>query len=257
MIGAGALLAGVALGGTYLLAEGRLARRGDRWPVPRTTAAVGAAAAVVGAGLLTVLVAPGPVPDVVHHLLLTMVAPLCLALSAPVSLALRTLPPGGRRVLLGLLRGRWARAVTWPPVAAVLEVAGLAVWLGVPAVHAHPWLHGLLVVHMAVAGWLFSTCVVALDPLPRVWGVLGRAVVLVVVGAAHGTLAKLDFARGGGDAAVVLSYGGDVVEVATAVALFAGWYARAGRDLQREVRWRARHPGAPVALRRPAGRPGR
>lgn len=253
MSGAGELLAGGAVLGAYLLAEGRLQRRGDRWPVPRTTAAAGAGLLVVAAGLVAALVPPGPVPDVVHHLLLTMAAPLCLALSAPVTLALRTLPVRGRRVLLRVVHGRWARVVTWLPVAAALEVAGLAVWLGVPAVHAHPWLHGVLLVHMAAAGWLFSACVVALDPLPRVWGVAGRTVVLVSVGAAHGVLAKVAFARGGGDAAVLLSRGGDVVEVATAVALFAGWYARTGRDLRR----RARRFDAPAVLTRPVGPPGR
>ena len=76
---------------------GTLRRRGDRWPVGRTLAFV-----VVGMGSFVVR-RPRPgwrrydttllSVHMVQHMILSMVVPLSLALGAPVTLALRTLPP--------------------------------------------------------------------------------------------------------------------------------------------------------------------
>ena len=82
--------------GLYVLGVTVLHRRGDRWPVGRTLSFVGlgmgafAFATMSGLGrydttLLSV--------HMVQHMLLSMVVPLALALGAPVTLALRTLPP--------------------------------------------------------------------------------------------------------------------------------------------------------------------
>jgi putative membrane protein len=214
LAGAALLLAG------YLGAESRLHRRGDRWPVRRSAAAVGAVAALALAGFWPVR---GALDDTVVHLLVTMLVPLLLALSAPVSLALRTLPGAVRSPLLAVLHSRWARAVTRLPVATVLEVAGLYVYYLVPLPGV---VHGLLMVHMVAAGWLFAAVLVGPDPVPHHPGVVARAAALLTVFAAHDVLAKLLYARGGGTAAQLLFYGGDVVEVATAVALFGRWYVR-------------------------------
>ncbi|WP_432519405.1 cytochrome c oxidase assembly protein [Kineococcus sp. SYSU DK006] len=219
--------------GAYLWAESRLHRRGDRWPVARTAVA---AAAVLSASAAALWPVRTLVDEVAVHLLLTMLAPLLLALSAPVSLALRTLPRAPRRVLLALLHSRWARAVTWAPVVLVLQVGGVAVFWLAPLPHA---LHGPLMVHMLAAGWLFSTCLVGRDPVPGRPGTLGRAVLLLVAAAAHHVVAKLLYARGGGSGAELLFYGGDAVEVATALVLCAQWYERTrprpGRDARADV----------------------
>ena len=214
---AGAAWAGL---GAYLWAESRLHRRGDRWPVARSAAAVAAVLSATAAALWPVRAL---VDEVAVHLLLMMLAPLLLALAAPVSLALRTLPRTPRRLLLALLHSRWARVVTWAPVVLVLEVGGVAVFWLAPLPHA---LHGPLMVHMLAAGWLFSTYLVGRDPVPGRLGTLGRAVLLLVAAAAHHVVATLLHARGGGSGAELLSSGGDAVEVATAVALCAQWYVR-------------------------------
>ncbi|MFD0484534.1 cytochrome c oxidase assembly protein [Kineococcus sp. GCM10028916] len=225
--------AGVLLA-SYLVAEGGLHRRGDRWPVPRTGAAVAAAVAWAVAGLWPVR---GAVDDVVVHLLVTMAAPVLLALSAPVSLALRTVPPRLRGLLVLGLHLRWSRVVTWLPVATALEVGGLYLYYLVPV---PPAVHGLLMVHMVAAGWLFATALVGPDPVPHRPSLGGKAVALLTVFAAHDVLAKLLYARGGGAAAELLFYGGDVVELLTAVALFGRWYRRSRpRPVGRPVR-----PGA-------------
>ncbi|PRY17836.1 cytochrome c oxidase assembly protein [Kineococcus rhizosphaerae] len=218
----GALLLAAAAGLTacYLVAEQRLHARGDRWPVRRTAAATGCAAALAAAGLWP---ARSATDEVAVHLLVTMAAPLLLALSAPVGLTLRVLPPGPRRALVGALHHPWSRAVTWWPVATVLEAAGPWLFYLAPVPHA---LHPALMVHMVLAGWLFATVVAGPDPVRGRPGVRTCLLALLVVFAVHGTVAKLWFAAGAGAAAQVLAYGGDVVEVATAVAVCARWYRR-------------------------------
>ncbi|WP_432573756.1 cytochrome c oxidase assembly protein [Kineococcus sp. SYSU DK005] len=252
------LVLAVLVPGAYLAGEQRLHRRGDRWPVRRTAAALGAGAALAAAGLAPAL-APGVLPaggfraHVVVHLLATMLAPLLLALAAPVTLALRALPLRARRALLGAVRGRWSRVVTWAPVVLALEAGGLAAFYLTPLfalAHERPWLGALVHAHTAAAAYLFSAVVAGADPLPHRPGVAARAVLLVVAAAVHDVVAKLLWARGvpaapghgghaGGTADVragaeLLHYGGTLVEVATAVALFGGWYAREGRRLRRE-----------------------
>lgn len=214
------LCAAAVLPALSLLGEHRLHRRADRWPVGRTTCAVAAGAALALAGLWPVR---STVDDTVVHLLVTMVAPLLLTLSAPVSLALRTLGRRPRALLVAALHTRWSRVVTWLPVATALEVAGLYVYYLVPVPDL---VHGVLMVHMVAAGWLFSTVLLGPDPVPHRPGVLARSLALLTVFAAHDVLAKLLYARGGGQAAQLLFYGGDVVEVCTAVVLFTRWYRR-------------------------------
>lgn len=242
-----AVAGGVALVVAYLLAEGRLHRRGDAWPVRRSAAAAGAGFAAVAAGLVDAGALPvGPAADVVAHLLLTMLAPLLLALAAPVTLLLRVVGVRARRVVLVLLHSRWARLVTCWPLLLVAQVGGACAYYLSPLVHELGWLHAVLMAHMVLGGWVFSTWLAGADPLPGRPGVVARALVLLAASAAHDVLAKVLFARGGGVGAQLLSYGGDAVGVATAVALFAGWYARAGRAAAHARR---------RALTTPAGRP--
>jgi len=92
------VLAIVVFGGFYTLGMRQLVARGDRWPVVRTLS--------FGVGLLVIAVATvsglATYDDdlfgahMIQHMLLSMVAPVFLALGAPVTLALRTLPAGGR-----------------------------------------------------------------------------------------------------------------------------------------------------------------
>ena len=77
----------------------RLRRRGDRWPVARTVLflvpGLGSIALVTVSGLEaydTTLLSV----HMVQHMVLSMIAPIFLALGAPVTLALRTLPPPAR-----------------------------------------------------------------------------------------------------------------------------------------------------------------
>ena len=109
------LLLGGALPAT---ASRRLRARGDRWSPGRTAVVRGAAGSAPSssprcAGLAaydTSLFAP----HMVQHMLLTMVAPVFLALGAPVTLALRTLPAGPRGGCCALLHSRRRGAADLP-----------------------------------------------------------------------------------------------------------------------------------------------
>lgn len=239
----------------------RLAVRGDRWPLART--------GWYGAGVLALLIAVRQPPlgigdfssHVLQHLLLAMLAPLCLALAAPVTLALRTLRPAGRRLVLALLHSRVARLATLAPVVLALDVGGMYLYYLTPLfsqAHEHEWLHVLVHAHMFGAGCLLSWYVVGRDPMPARPSTRRRLVVLFVAAASHDLLAKLMYAHAlpadGGSAesvragAQLMFYGGDLIEVLLAVALMTQWYARGGRQLRHENR-RAATAGYAAARR--------
>src|SRR4051794_37385459 len=86
--------------GLYLLGVWRLDERGDRWPLARTVSFV-----VPGMGGLFFATSSGLGSydttllsvHMVQHMVLSMGVPLFLALGAPITLMLRTLPPRPRR----------------------------------------------------------------------------------------------------------------------------------------------------------------
>ncbi len=244
----------------YGLGLRQLHLRGDRWPVGRTVAGV-VGIGCLSAALLFPLARLLPVgaqsfpAHVSEHLLLAMLAPLGLALSAPVTLALRTLPRGARDRVLAVVNSRFARLLTLGPVVLLLDVGGLYASYLTPlfaAAERNAWLHLLLHLHMFLAGCLLSWYLVGRDPLPRPRSARGPLVVLLLAAGSHDVLAKLMYAHAfpvGADSAAglragaqLLFYGGDVVEILLAVALLAQWYARTGRELRREQRRIAASP---------------
>ena len=99
--------------GLYLWGVLRLHRRGDRWPLGRTLSFV--VVGMVAAALATVsgLAAYDDTLLSVHmaqHMILAMVVPLAMALGAPITLALRTLPPPSAALAAGRRSTRgWRR----------------------------------------------------------------------------------------------------------------------------------------------------
>jgi cytochrome c oxidase assembly factor CtaG len=167
------ILGVLLVGGLYLYGVWRLRRRGDHWPVGRTLL-------FVGLGLGSFLVATTSVLAVyddtlfwihmVQHMVLAMLTPVFLALGAPITLALRTLPAGGRQALLGVLHSRVAKVLTYPVVAGVLFVATpfalyLTGWY--EATLRHPFLHELNHLHFVVIGALWFWPLLGPDPMPN------------------------------------------------------------------------------------------
>ena len=105
----------------------------------------------------------------VQHMLLSMVAPVFLALGAPVTLALRTLPLVWRKRLLAVLHSRVSRVSTFPAIAWISFVATpFVLYLSglYEASLVHPLLHDALHVHFLLVGCLFFWPLLGIDPVP-------------------------------------------------------------------------------------------
>lgn len=230
----------------YLVAARRARRVGARWGAARE------ARFTFGVALLAVAVVP-PMAEIGHttlrghmvqHLLLGMFAPLALALGAPGTLLLRIVPTGAARRTIALLRLRPVRCFVHPATTAVLDIGGMYLLYLTPLFAwslAHPRVHGLVLLHFVLAGYLFSWSMAGPDPTPDRPGMRTRLAALFAAAAAHAILAKLmygyGFPRGTPydpaeiqAAAQVMYYGGDLAEVLLAVALFHVWFRRRSRS---------------------------
>lgn len=157
--------------GCYWLGVRRLSARGDRWPVGRSIA-FAAGLVVIAVATVSGLAAYDDVlfgAHMVQHMLLSTVAPVLLALGAPVTLALRTLGPGSRGRLLAVLHARVARLLTFPLIPWLLFVGSpFALYFsGWYAATLDSWaLHQLLHAHFLVVGCLFFWPMIGVDPVP-------------------------------------------------------------------------------------------
>jgi putative copper resistance protein D len=172
--------------GLYLVGVRALRRRGDAWPVGRTVMFVG-----VGMGLFYVATSSGLAAydttllsvHMVQHMVLSMLVPLALALGAPITLALRTLPQRPRRWLLALLHSRLATVLSFPPLTLLLYV--ISPW----ALYFSGWyaasldstaVHELMHIHLVTVGALFFWPLVGVDPLPGRLGYPFRVLLAVL-----------------------------------------------------------------------------
>jgi putative copper resistance protein D len=167
-----ALIVTVWVAGLYLWGVATLRRRGDHWPVVRTIAFV-----PVGMGIFYFATSSGlgTYDDtllsvhMVQHMLLSMLVPMAMALGAPVTLALRTLPPRPRRWLLAVLHSRVAKVLSFPPLTFLAYIS--APWMlyftgWYPATLRNDYLHETMHLHFVLVGCLFFWPIVGLDPVP-------------------------------------------------------------------------------------------
>jgi len=162
----------VWVAGLYLLGVRTLHRRGDRWPLGRTVSFVGvgmgafyfATASGLGAYDLTLLSV-----HMVQHMILSMLVPLALALGAPVTLALRTLPARPRAWLLVVLHSRAAKVLSFPPLTLALYVVSpwalyFSGWYDA-SLHSS-YVHEMMHLHLVLVGSLFFWPLMGIDPVP-------------------------------------------------------------------------------------------
>jgi putative membrane protein len=240
----------IFLVGGYLAGVGRLRRRGHRWPSARTACLL-AGALCVACALLPPVSAHDELfgVHVIQHLLLGMTGPALLALSAPVTLALRTAPLRVRRALLTVLQSRPVAVLAAPAFAVAVNLGALcALYLThlYAAAERNVLVHAAVHLHLFLAGCLLSWALVGTDPVRRRPAVRVRLAALVVAAAGHDTLSKYLYARdlpfGGGSVAArhfgaeLMYYGGTGIDVALTVILMTQWYRSAGRALVRERR---------------------
>lgn len=197
------LLASAAVAGVvvYVRWAWRLHRRGDSWPWARTLSWC------TGMALFFWTTSGGPAryghlmfsAHMVEHMVLAMVVPVFVALSAPVTLALRALPVrasvlrgdesrGPREWILIVVHSRLGQFLAHPVVAAVNFVgsmilfyySGLFEWsLRSPVGHL------AMVVHFSLVGYLFVNAMAGLDPGPRRLGYPQRLLTLFATMAFH------------------------------------------------------------------------
>ena len=167
-VGVGVLVAA----GLYTWGVVVLGRKGVRWPAGRTASFVlgGLGSAVIAT--MSVLGTYDTVLFSVHsiqHMILLMATPLFLALGAPVTLALRTLPLRPRGWLLTLLHSRLARVLTFAPLTFALFVATpFALYyssfyeLSLRSEFWHTFLH----LHFVMVGAMLMWPLLGIDPVP-------------------------------------------------------------------------------------------
>jgi putative copper resistance protein D len=169
----------------YLWGVLRMRSRGDRWPWGRTAAFLVAMVAAAMASVSGI----GTYDDtllsdhMVQHMILSMVVPLAMALGAPITLALRTLPRRPRRWLLAVLHSRVAKVLSFPPLTFTLFI--VTPWAlyfsGWYAATLHSeYLHEMTHFHMVLVGCLFFWPIVGIDPIPGRVSYPFRLVLLVL-----------------------------------------------------------------------------
>ncbi|MFI7594211.1 cytochrome c oxidase assembly protein [Micromonospora sp. NPDC049359] len=176
----------VLAAGLYLYGVHRLRIRGDRWPVARTVfflgPGLGGIALVTVSGLHAYDTALLSV-HMVQHMVLSMVSPIFLALGAPMTLALRTLPVGPRKRLLAIVHSRIARVYSFPLVAfAIFVVNPFALYFSdlYRFTLEHAWAHELVHAHFIMTGCVFFWPLLGLDPLPGRWPYPARALLMLL-----------------------------------------------------------------------------
>jgi putative membrane protein len=169
------------------------------------------------------------------HLLLGMLAPLLIALAAPMTLLMRTLNVHTARKLSFLLQSHPMRFFTHPIVASILNIGGL--WLLYTtelytAMHANLLLHVIVHIHVFLAGYLFTISLLYIDPVSHRFRFPYRTAVFIVALAGHGILSKFIYAyppegvpvEQARIGALLMYYGGDAIDLVLIFILFRHWY---------------------------------
>jgi putative membrane protein len=190
-------------------------------------------------------------------MMLSMVAPIFLALGAPVTLALRVLSQKPRQALLRLLHSRPARVLAHPLVAFALFVATpfILYFSGLYELTLRNNLvHELVHAHFIAVGCLFFWPLLGIDPLPGRWPYPARALLMVLSTPLHAVLGLtimqstvllggdwypdlgLPWADPAADQKVaggILWAGGELVSVTMLAVLVAQWMRASDREAER------------------------
>lgn len=174
-----------------------LERRGDKWPVGRTIAFTAGVVALnyATSGGLGVYAYFAFSYHMIAHMVLAMIVPIGIVLSAPITLALRTLPQGRtkdergiRGTLVAALHSRVASFFVHPLIVLVLFDGTLFVLYftslfgGMMQSHTG---HFFMDLHFILAGFLFFHVIIGVDPNPKRIPQLARIVILFVAMAIH------------------------------------------------------------------------
>ena len=196
---ANGLILGLLVFATALYIRGviALSRRGDKWPVGRTISFA------IGISLLDYATSGGLglyahfsfQYHMIAHMVLSMIAPIAIILSAPITLALRTLPIGRdkeergiRGLLINFLHSKPTSIWTHPLVALAIFDGSLFALYFTPLfgnLMTGHFGHLIMDLHFIAAGLLFFHVIVGIDPNPRKVHHLVRVVILLAAMSIH------------------------------------------------------------------------
>lgn len=196
---ANGLILGILVFATAVYIRGvvALARRGDKWPVGRTISFA------IGISLLDFSTSGGVglyshfsfQYHMIAHMILSMIAPIAIVLSAPITLALRTLPIGRQKkergirgLLLAALHSKPTGIWTHPIVALAIFDGSLFALYFTPLfgnLMTGHFGHMIMDLHFIAAGLLFFHVIVGVDPNPRQVHHLVRIVMLLAAMSIH------------------------------------------------------------------------
>ncbi|KAB2335668.1 cytochrome c oxidase assembly protein [Bacillus mesophilum] len=224
----------------YILAVVVSSKKDKPWPIYRPVCWIlGVFFAVISvAGPLAIRAHTDFTAHMFGHLLLGMLAPLLMAMAAPVTLILRTLSVPLARSFSKLLKSWPSRMVTNPVIASLLNVGGLWILYTTDLyslMHKNILMHLIIHFHVFAAGYLFTISMIYIDPIFHRTSFIYRAVVFVAALAGHGILSKFiygnppngvpaDQAELGG---MVMFYGGDIIDVMIIYILCMQWFKSA------------------------------
>jgi putative copper resistance protein D len=174
-----------------------LAKRGDKWPIGRTIAFALAIAATdfATSGGLGAYARFSFSYHMTSHMILGMVAPIGFVLSAPITLALRTLPIGRtpdergiRGNLIALLNSKYFQVISNPIVALAIFDGSLFALYMTPLfgdlMQSH-FGHLFMSLHFLLAGTLFFHVIVGIDPSPKRVPYIVRIIILFAAMSIH------------------------------------------------------------------------
>jgi putative membrane protein len=246
----------ILLAGWYLRAQRRVTRSGESWPALRSVAWF-AGVAIIAVATLSGLASWDQTSFSVHATIdvaVAMVAPVFLALGAPLTLA-GAAAPAGRDRIDRVLAGRAARVLTHPVTGWVVFTGSLFALYSsgfFAAARGHESLLQLGHLELGVAGCLLIWPAVGSDPIPRrlgpgwraldvLFGLLVYTVFGMTMDSRTQTVARgitMTDTHGGGD---IIWSAGEVIALALAVGILYQWLfrdlrvARAGEEVDEET----------------------
>lgn len=169
------------------------------------------------------------------HILLGMLAPLLMVLAAPITLLLKSLPTKSARKLTSFMNTGYVKFIMHPVTALVLNTGGL--WLLYRTdlfmyMHHSALIYYLVHIHIFLAGYLFTSIMLYIDPVRNPYSFRYRAIVMMISVTLHQILSKsfYPYPPSGVETnqvekgAMVMYYGGDVIELFIIFLMCLKWY---------------------------------
>lgn len=194
-----ALILGILLLATALYIRGvvLLARRGDKWPVGRIIAfacGIGFTDYATSGGI-GIYATYAFSYHMIAHMIIAMIAPIGFVLSAPITLALRTLPIGRtseergiRGSAITLIHSKVLGFYTNPIVALAIFDGSLFLLYMTPLfgslMQSHTG-HVVMDLHFLLSGYLFFHVIIGIDPNPRKVPHIVRIIILFAAMSIH------------------------------------------------------------------------